>query len=424
MKVLLVGGGGREHALGWKIAQSPILSKLFVAPGNPGLNQIGEKVDIKPENISAICDFAVGHNIDLVVVGPEAPLALGLADCLADKNIACFGASKAAARLEASKAFTKEICEAASAPTASYRKVKSLSEAKDYLETLSPPYVIKADGLAAGKGVVIANSRIDAEQAAADMLNGQFGEASATLVIEEFMQGEEVSFFAFSDGERLLPLVAVQDHKRAFDGDKGPNTGGMGAYSPAPIFTDTVLRKTMDEIIKPVIHLMRERGTPYRGVLYAGLMIHNDQPRLVEFNARFGDPECQVLMRLLEGDLLPVLAAAANGDLSGHTLAWRNEACANVVLAAKGYPADYEKGSEIKGIDGANGVENVVVFHAGTKQVGAQLVANGGRVLNVTATGKNLQDAVSFAYHGVNKIDWPQGFHRRDIAWRALSSAE
>lgn len=364
------------------------------------------------------------RDVDLVVVGPEAPLAAGLADALEERGIACFGASRAAAMLETSKAFTKEICAASGAPTAGYRRITNAADARAYLETLTPPYVVKADGLAAGKGVVIAETLEDADAAAKEMLDGRFGEAGAAIVIEEFMTGEEASFFAITDGTRILPMIAAQDHKRAYDGDKGPNTGGMGAYAPAPIFTDVVKQRTIDEIIQPVIDEMRARGTPYRGVLYAGLMIENERPRLVEFNARFGDPECQVLMRLLTSDLLPVLAAAAAGDLSDVHLEWRNDACANVVLAAKGYPGAYEKGDAIQGLDAASSNAETVIFHAGTKADGARLLANGGRVLNVTATGDDLQTAVDTAYKAVDAIDWPGGFHRRDIAHRALQSGQ
>ena len=424
MKVLLIGGGGREHALGWKIAQSPVLSTLYLAPGSPGLKPLGVTLAINADDIDAIVAAAREKKIDLVVVGPEAPLAAGLADRLADAGIPCFGPSAAAAQLEASKAFMKEVCAAAGAPTAAYGRFRDVNEAKAFLRTQTAPYVIKADGLAAGKGVVLAAGLAEADDAVEDFLGGRFGAASAEIVIEEFMHGEEASFFAISDGTRALPMIAAQDHKRAFDGDMGPNTGGMGAYSPAPVFTDDILHATMTRLIDPVIAEMARRGTPYRGVLYAGLMIDEGGPRLVEFNARFGDPECQVLMRRLNSDLLPVLYAAASGDLSGRSLDWSDDACALVVLAAKGYPGAYEKGSRIGGVEAAEKLPGVAVFHAGTDERGGALVANGGRVLNVTATGATIKEAVARAYKGVGAIDWPEGFCRRDIGWRALGRGE
>ncbi|MEQ8177240.1 MAG: phosphoribosylamine--glycine ligase [Amphiplicatus sp.] len=420
MKVLLIGGGGREHALGWKIAQSPVLSTLYLAPGSPGLKPLGVTLPIGADDSDAIVAAAREKKIDLVVVGPEAPLAAGLADRLAEAGVACFGPSAAAAQLEASKAFMKEVCAAAGAPTAAYGRFRDVKSAKAFLRTQTAPYVIKADGLAAGMCVVLAAALAEAAAAVDDFLGGRFGAASAEIVIEEFMYGEEASFFAISDGTRALPMIAAQDHKRAFDGDAGPNTGGMGAYSPAPVFTDDILHATMTRLIEPVIAEMARRGTPYRGVLYAGLMIEEDGPRLVEFNARFGDPECQVLMRRLKSDILPVLYAAAKGDLSGQALDWSNDACALVVLAAKGYPGPYKKGSPIGGIDAAEKLPGVAVFHAGTEERGGALLANGGRVLNVTATGATIKQAVARAYKGVAAIDWPDGFCRRDIGWRAL----
>ena len=423
VKVLLIGGGGREHALAWKIAQSPLLSKLYLAPGGPGLNPLGEALNISADNLDAIVTAAVEKSIDLVVVGPEAPLARGLSDRLAEAGIACFGPSAQAARLESSKAFMKDVCKACGAPTAAYGRFTEEASAKAYLRTQSAPYVIKADGLAAGKGVVIADTVDAAETAIDEMLSGQFGDASREIVIEEFMRGEEASFFVITDGERTLPLVAAQDHKRAFDGDTGPNTGGMGAYSPAPIFTPLVMKRTMERIINPVIAEMKARGAPYRGVLYAGLMIEEDAPRLVEFNARFGDPECQVLMRRLNSDILPVLNSAAHGRLDVDALDWSEDAAALIVLAAKGYPGAYEKGSVIEGIEDANAQEGVVVFHAGTAEKDGALVANGGRVLNVTATAPSIRDALARAYEGVGAIRWPEGFYRRDIGWRVMETA-
>ena len=422
MKVLLIGGGGREHALGWKIAQSPLLSKLYVDPGNPGLNHIGAPVTIDWSSPRAIVAFAQENDVDLVVVGPEAPLAEGLGDKLRAAGPPCFGPDKEPAKLETSKSFMKEVCAAVDAPTAAYGKFTEAGPAKSFLREQDAPYVIKADGLAAGKGVVIAESLEDADEAVDAMLGGRFGAASAEIVIEEFMEGEEASFFAVTDGETILPMIAAQDHKRAFDGDKGPNTGGMGCYSPAPVFTSAVRAKTMTQIVEPVIAELARRGTPYVGVLYAGLMIKNGEPRLVEFNARFGDPECQILMRLLKSDILPVLHAAATGGLADHSFQWSDEAGALVVMAANGYPGSYEKGSVIRGVETANTAPGVVVFHAGTKQEGDSLRANGGRVLNITATGADIRDAIDRAYAGVNAIDWPGGFYRRDIGWRALKA--
>ena len=429
MKVLLIGGGGREHALGWKLAQSPLLSVLYVAPGNPGLNRIGAPCSANPSDNEEIIDWARANDIDLIVVGPEAPLALGLGDAAEAAGLACFGASKAAAQLEASKAFTKEICAAVGAPTAAHTRFTDSAAAKAHLADMAPPYVIKADGLAAGKGVVIADTRAEAAAAVDDMLGGKYGAAGAEILIEEFMTGEEASFFAICDGENVLPMIAAQDHKRAFDGDRGPNTGGMGAYAPAPVFTPEMQEQTMARIIRPVVAEMKRRGTPFRGVLYAGLMLGADGPRLVEFNVRFGDPECQVLMPLLDGDLLPILHAAATGDLDGRSLAWKPGAAASVVLATKGYPGAYEKGSPIRGVEAAEAGDGVVVFHAGTKEADRQdddqrLRANGGRVLNVTATGADLTEALRRAYGAVDKIDWPEGYCRRDIGARALGGAE
>ncbi len=422
MKVLLIGGGGREHALGWKIAQSPLLSKLYTDPGNPGLNHIGAPVTIDWSSPRAIVAFAQENDVDLVVVGPEAPLADGLGDKLRAAGMPCFGPDREPARLETSKSFMKEVCAAVDAPTAAYGKFTDPGPAKSFLREQDAPYVIKADGLAAGKGVVIAESLADADDAVDAMLGGRFGEASAEIVIEEFMEGEEASFFAITDGETILPMIAAQDHKRAFDGDKGPNTGGMGCYSPAPIFTDAVREKTMSKIVEPVVSELARRGTPYVGVLYAGLMIKEGEPRLVEFNARFGDPECQILMRLLKSDILPALHAAATKKLAGHNFQWSDEAAALVVMAANGYPGSYEKGSIIKGVDAANAAPSVVVFHAGTKLEDNTLRANGGRVLNITATGADIREAIDRAYAGVNAIEWPDGFYRRDIGWRALEA--
>ena len=422
MKVLLVGGGGREHSLGWKIAQSPLLTHLYLAPGNPGLNRLGEPLGIGADDIDAIVEAARSRNVDLVVVGPEATLAAGIADRLAALSIPCFGPSAAAARLESSKAFMKEIALAVGAPTAAFASFADPAAAKAYLKTQAAPYVIKADGLAAGKGVVIAPTLADAESAIDDMLGGALGEAGRRIIIEEFLDGEEASFFVVTDGQAITPMIAVQDHKRAFDGDRGPNTGGMGAYAPAPAFTDAIRRETMSRIIEPVIAEMRRRGAPFKGVLFAGLMIARDGPRLIEFNVRFGDPECQVMMRLMKSDFLPALHAAAIGALSSESFEWLNEACALIVMATKGYPGAYPKGSEIRGLDAAEACEGVAVFHAGTREHEGRILADGGRVLNITACGATIRDAVERAYRAADKIEWPEGYYRRDIAWRALRS--
>jgi phosphoribosylamine--glycine ligase len=421
VKVLLVGGGGREHALGWKIAQSPVLTKLFLAPGNSGLKPLGETLALAAEDVDGL--VAAASRADLVVVGPETPLALGLADRLAAAGVPCFGPVAAAARLESSKAFMKEIATRAGAPTAAYGRFRDAAPARAFLRKMAPPYVVKADGLAAGKGVVVAETLKEAENAVDAMLGGRFGAAGAEIVIEEFLAGEEASFFVLADGETVLPFGAAQDHKRAFDGDTGPNTGGMGAYSPAPVFTPEVERATLEKIIRPVLAEMRAAGAPYRGVLFAGLMITADGPKLVEFNARFGDPECQTLMRRLKSDILPLLHAAATGTLAGAGAEWSSDAAALVVLAADGYPGAYRKGSRIRGVAAAERLPSVVVFHAGTEERDGALIAAGGRVLNVTATGATIAEAVGRAYAGVAAIDWPEGFYRRDIGRRAIGRA-
>ena len=364
--------------------------------------------------------FALTEGIEFVIVGPEAPLAAGVADALRDAGVKVFGPSREAARLEASKAFTKEICDAAKAPTAAYARFTEAEPAKAYVREQGAPIVIKADGLAAGKGVIIAETVKEAEDAIDDMLGGAFGAAGAEVVIEEFMTGEEASFFVICDGKTALPLATAQDHKRAYDGDEGPNTGGMGAYSPAPVMTAAVEARALAEIVEPTLAEMARRGAPYTGVLYAGLMIENGAPRLVEYNVRFGDPECQVLMMRLGSDILPALVAAAEGRLAEATLDWSPDPAMTVVVAAKGYPGSYAKGEEIGGLDAAGAVEGVEVFHAGTQAAGDKVLSNGGRVLNVTARGATLAEARERAYEAVGKLDWPGGFCRRDIGWRAL----
>ena len=420
MNVLLIGSGGREHALAWAISASPLLSKLYCAPGNAGIAEVAECIALDIADHAAVIAFCRDTDIGFVVVGPEAPLVAGLADDLAATRIKVFGPSKAAAQLEGSKGFTKDFCAEFNIPTAAYGRFKDRRAALAYLERQPLPIVVKADGLAAGKGVTVAETREAAAAAINDCFSGAFGAAGAEVVIEECLIGEEASFFALIDGAHALPLVAAQDHKRVFDGEKGPNTGGMGAYSPAPVMTPEVTRRTMDEIIWPTVRGMAARGTPFKGVLYAGLMISDAGPKLIEYNVRFGDPECQVLMMRLKSDLLPALIATADGVLKTFDLRWHDEAALTVVMASNGYPGDYAKGSEIRGLDAAGAVEGVEIFHAGTVQEGPRLLAAGGRVLNVTARGKTVAEAQQRAYRAVAKIDWPGGFCRSDIGWRAL----
>ena len=424
MNILILGGGGREHALAWAIAKSPLCDRLVAAPGNAGIADVAELRAVDIEDPAAVVSLAREMAAGLVVVGPEAPLAAGVADALGDAGFSVFGASKAAARLESSKAFTKEICDAAGAPTAAYARFTEASPAKAYVEARGAPIVVKADGLAAGKGVVVAETVEQAKAAIDDMLGGVFGAAGAEVVIEDFLTGEEASLFIIADGEDILPLASAQDHKRAFDGDEGPNTGGMGAYSPAPVVTAEVERRALDEIVRPCLAEMARRGAPFRGLLYAGLMIEDGAPRLVEYNVRFGDPECQALMMRLDGDLAAVLLAATEGRLAEASLNWRPEPAMTVVMAAKGYPGAYEKGEAIGGLDAAAADPDVEIFHAGTKAEADETLSNGGRVLNITARGATLAEAREKAYAAVGRIDWPGGFCRRDIGWRALSDAD
>ena len=418
--VLLLGSGGREHALAWKLTQSPSLAKLIVAPGNAGIAKVAECVALDIGDHAAVIALARERGVDLVVVGPEAPLVAGLADDLTAAGIAVFGPSRAAAQLEGSKAFTKELCREFSIPTAAFGRFKDAAAAKSYLARQSLPIVVKADGLAAGKGVVIAQTRGEAEEAIEACFSGRFGAAGAEIVIEEFMSGEEASFFALVDGSHAVALATAQDHKRVGDGDVGPNTGGMGAYSPAPVMTPEMVRRTMDEIITPTVAGMARRDTPFRGVLFAGLMITAEGPKLIEYNCRFGDPECQVLMMRLESDLVAALDATARGALAGVELSWSRDPALTVVMAAKGYPGTPETGSEIRGLEAAGEVDGVVVFHAGTRRSADKLVAAGGRVLNVTARGASVAEAQERAYRAVDRIVWPGGFCRRDIGWRAI----
>ena len=421
MNILLIGSGGREHALAWKIAQSPLCDKLVIAPGNPGMTSLGECRAVKATDVIGLVVLAREIQADLVVVGPENALAEGLADALALAGIPCFGPRKKAAQLESSKAFTKDFCKRHNIPTAASETFNNIAEARAFLKTYAPPYVIKADGLAAGKGVAISPDYPDAVAEVEAMLGGRYGPASSHIVIEEFMTGEEASIFALCDGETALLFGWAQDHKRAFDGDVGPNTGGMGTYSPAPIVTQNLLDITQSTILNPTMAGMKAEGNVYVGVLYAGLMVENGQPRLVEYNARFGDPECQVLMLRLKSDLVPYLIAAAKGGLKDMPVPqWHDEAAVCVVYAAKGYPDSPMTGSIIRGADQDFGPD-VTVFHAGTQRdADGSLRAAGGRVLNICARGKTLQDARDKAYEAINAIDWPGGFYRTDIAWRAL----
>lgn len=423
MKVLLLGSGGREHALAWKLRQSPDVTQLYAAPGNAGIASLAELLPLSLDDHAGIIETCRSRDIGLVVIGPEAPLVAGLADALQAAGIKAFGPSKAASRLEGSKAFTKDLCRRYGIPTAAYETFNSEQQALSYARTHGAPLVVKADGLAAGKGVRVCMTLPEAEAAIADCFSGTFGEAGSTVVLEEFLEGEEASFFAICDGETALPLATAQDHKRAFDGDEGPNTGGMGSYSPAPIVPPAVERQIMAEIIQPTLDAMQEMGAPFRGVLYAGLMMTASGPKLIEYNVRFGDPECQVLMLRLESDLLPVLTAAASGSLDGVRLTWRDAHAITVVMAANGYPGDYRKGTAIGGIEEAGHVPGVTVFHAGTAiDEAGQLRANGGRVLNVSAIGSTLHEAQDSAYRAIQRIDWPGGFYRSDIGYRALKS--
>jgi phosphoribosylamine---glycine ligase len=420
LNVLLIGGGGREHALAWKLKQSPLLDTLYCAPGNAGIAQMAEIVLLDVSDHAAMARFCKEKLIDLVVIGPEVPLVAGLTDDLEAQGIKVFGPSRAAARLEGSKGFTKDLCARAGIPTAAYARFSNTRAAKTYVARQKPPIVIKADGLAAGKGVTIAETKAEAEAAIDACFSGAFGAARSEVVIEEFLRGEEASFFALVDGMSALPLATAQDHKRAYDRDQGPNTGGMGAYSPAPVLTPNLCHRTMTEIIEPTARALVEAGTPFKGVLYAGLMIEDGAPKLIEYNVRFGDPECQVLMLRLKSDLLLSLLATAEGRLAGLDLEWHEEPTLCVVMAAKGYPGAYAKGSEIKGLVAAARDPDVQIFHAGTKRDGDRILADGGRVLGVTARGKDIRLAQARAYAAVDKIDWPGGFCRRDIGWRAV----
>jgi len=420
MNILILGSGGREHSLAWAIKQNPKCDRLIAAPGNAGMAAIAECADLNIEDGAAVSVFAEENAIDFVVIGPEAPLAAGVADALRGAGILCFGPSAQAAKLEASKNFTKEICDAANAPTAAYGHFTDAEAAKAYVRAQGAPIVVKADGLAAGKGVIVAMTQAEALAAIDDMFAGAFGGAGAEVVIEEFMEGEEASFFVLCDGEDVLPIGTAQDHKRVGEGDTGPNTGGMGAYSPAPVLSDAVAKRALDEIVRPTMAEMAKRAMPYQGVLYVGLMIEDGAPRLVEYNARFGDPECQVLMMRLGAQVLDLLLAAAEGALAQAQVNWADDHAMTVVMAARGYPGAYEKGSVIGELEALAEDSMAMVFHAGTAARDGRVVATGGRVLNVTARGATLAQARARAYDMVDQIDWPEGFCRRDIGWRAL----
>jgi len=424
MSVLLIGSGGREHALAYALNRSKMSGDLYCAPGNGGIKTLAECVTLDVGDHQAVIDFCRDKNIGLVVIGPEQPLVDGLVDSLDAAGVAAFGPSKLAARLEGSKSFTKELCAKYNIPTARYRAFEKGGCVREYIKDCAFPVVIKADGLAAGKGVAIANNVDEAEKAANECFDGRFGEAGKQVIIEQFLHGEEASFFAICDGEFAMELPTAQDHKCAFDGDKGPNTGGMGAYSPAPVMDEEMRRRVMDEIIMPTLAGMKAEGAPFRGVLYAGLMITDEGPKLIEYNVRFGDPECQVLMARLKSDIVPVLMGAVDGKLKRMVNRFDERPAVTVVMAAKGYPGKYEKGSEIKGLEEAAADPDVMIFHAGTKREGDRLLAVGGRVLNITALGDTVSEARDKAYAAIEKIDWPEGFCRTDIAWRAVKREE
>src|ERR1700744_6223906 len=418
MHILLLGSGGREHALAWKIAASPLVTKLWCAPGNAGIAREAECIALDVANHSAVIDFCKANAVDLVVVGPETPLAAGIVDDLERARIKAFGPSKLAAQLEGSKGFTKDLCTEFSIPTGAYRRFGNAADALAYVRAQGAPIVVKADGLAAGKGVVVAQTLREAEDAIAMMFDGGFGAAGTEVVIEEYLAGREISFFALSDGETAIALASAQDHKRVFDHDRGPNTGGMGAYSPTPFVTPEIHAEIMAKIILPTVAGMKQRGMPFRGVLYAGVMLTADGPKLFEYNVRFGDPECQVLMLRMMSDIVPAMLAACDGALKHFDLRWFPDPAITVVMAAKGYPGDYKKGTRIEGLDEAAKIDGVEIFHAGTVEKDGAILANGGRVLNVCAMGNTIAEAQSRAYAAIDCINWSDGFCRRDIGWQ------
>ncbi|MET3589343.1 phosphoribosylamine--glycine ligase [Bartonella silvatica] len=420
MNILLIGSGGREHALAWKIAASPLLTKLYCAPGNPATMELGENINLNIDDHSLIIEFCKTHSIDLVVVGPEAPLVAGITDSLNKADICVFGPSQEAAKLEGSKAFTKDLCYKNNIPTGIYQCFNDAVNAKAYIRQQGVPIVIKEDGLAAGKGVVVATTIEEALSAVDSYFKNTLDNIEKKIVIESFLEGEEASFFCLCDGKIALPFGSAQDHKRVGDGDTGANTGGMGAYSPAPIMSKEMVDRTLKEIVEPTLRSMNAMGTPFKGILFVGLMITQKGPELIEFNVRFGDPECQVLMMRLKDDILPLLLAAAQGNLEQKSLQWSEKTALTVVMAAKGYPASPQKGTVIRNLDQANALSDVKVFQAGTALRNGELIANGGRVLNITATGENVTQAQKRAYEAVNCINWPEGFVRHDIGWRAI----
>ena len=421
MNILLLGGGGREHALAWKLAASPLTDRLVCAPGNAGIAREAECVALDLADHAAVIAYCRANSIDLVVVGPEGPLCAGIVDDLEAAGIKAFGPSRAAAQLEGSKGFTKDLCRVNRIPTAAYERFRAAAPAKAHVRARGAPIVVKADGLAAGKGVIVAQDIAEAEAAIDMMFGGGLGDAGAELIVEEFLAGEEASFFALCDGDTAIPLASAQDHKRAFDGDTGPNTGGMGAYSPAPIVDAAMSARVMGEIVAPTLAAMKAMGTPFKGVLYAGLMITAEGPKLIEYNVRFGDPECQVLMLRLMSDLVPALLASRDGVLKSLDLRWYPQVALTVVMAANGYPGSYAKGSVIDGLAAAAAVEGVQIFHAGTKEMDGRILANGGRVLNVTALGGTVREARARAYAAISRIRWPEGFYRHDIGARAVA---
>ncbi|WP_208541141.1 MULTISPECIES: phosphoribosylamine--glycine ligase [Bartonella] len=421
MNVLLIGSGGREHALAWKIAESPLLTKLYCAPGNPATIELGENIDLNINDHSLVINFCKEHSIDLVIVGPEGPLVEGITDSLNAAGICVFGPTQKAAQLEGSKSFTKDLCYRNNIPTSIYQCFNNASQAKSYIRQQGVPIVIKADGLAAGKGVVVAMTMQEAFDAVDACFEGTFNDAKKKIVVEAFLEGEEASFFCLCDGTTAIPFGSAQDHKRVGDGDTGANTGGMGAYSPAPIMTEEMVNRTLKEIVEPALRDMAAMGAPFKGILFTGLMITQKGPELIEFNVRFGDPECQVLMMRLKDDILPLLLAAAQGNLKNKHIQWSEKTALTVVMAAKGYPNAPQKGSIIRNVDKVNALPDVKVFQAGTALHNGELIANGGRVLNITATGETVAHAQKRAYEAVDCIDWPQGFVRRDIGWRAIA---
>ena len=420
MNILILGSGGREHSLAWAVNQNPKCDILYCASGNAGISKVAQCIDLNIENSSEVLNFCLDKKIQFVIIGPEAPLAMGIADDLRANNILTFGPSASAAKLESSKAFTKGVCDSCNAPTAKYARFTELELAIEYVHEQGAPIVVKADGLAGGKGVIVAMTLDEAINGLKDIFSGAFGKAGAEVVIEEFMEGEEASFFILSDGKNILPIGTAQDHKRVFDGDTGPNTGGMGAYSPAPIMTKDVTSKAISQIIQPTIDEMAKRGIPYQGVLYAGFMIKDGEPKLVEYNVRFGDPECQVLMMRLGAQALDAMLACAKGELNNYKLNWADDHALTIVYAANGYPGAYKKGSKILGLDKISETTNIQVFHAGTKEEENNIIATGGRVLNITARGSSLNEAQRIAYETIEKIQWEDGFYRKDIGWRAF----